>query len=52
MEKQKLDDLTKKHTEFCSFDDLVRSNIIPTISSKLISWFDDAEHLLWDIMQI
>lgn len=35
MEKQLLDNLAKKYTGFHSFDDLVISNIIPTISPKL-----------------
>ena len=45
MEIQHLDRLTKKYTEFPSFDELVTSNMIPTISPKI--WEDkaDAERL-------
>ena len=41
MERQHLDKLTRKYTGFLSFDDLVSSNMIPTITPQI--WEDNKE---------
>jgi hypothetical protein len=41
MERLQLDKLARKYTGFPSFDDLVRSDMIPTISPSI--WEDNVE---------
>ncbi|MBT4091566.1 MAG: hypothetical protein HOE30_24020 [Deltaproteobacteria bacterium] len=45
MERQQLDDLTIRYTGFPSFDDLMSTNIIPTIAPKMWENKKDAKRL-------